>query len=129
MRRKVTVDLDHLLEWQSILRTVDLRCDDFEEVIDSAVSGDFIVVDPPYFGQFSNYCANGFSQGSHVRLARALNRATRRGVKWMAFNSPEAENMYRRLKNSVVKIIDSRTLIDRHLGNSGSKEELFVTNY
>jgi len=128
-RRKVRVDIDHLLEWQQLLKKVELTCHDFECVVDATSKGDFIVLDPPYVGQFSGYCKGGFGMDNHVRLAKSLNRATTRGVHWMAFNSPDARDLYEDLDEAEVKVIDSRTLIDRPYGNSGSKEELLIVNY
>lgn len=128
-KRKVTADIEHLREWQQLLRKAELSCRDFEEVIDEANDGDLIIIDPPYFGQFSGYCADGFSMAEHIRLTKALDRATVRGVHWMAFNSTNLKRLYQKLMDANVRVIDSRTLIDRPYGNSGSKEELFVTNY
>lgn len=128
-RRKIVSNIDHMIDWQSMLRKAELTCEDFEGTVNRAKAGDLIIADPPYLGQFSGYCAGGFGMAEHKRLAKALNRATKRGVLWMAFNSPDALSLYESLKSACVRNIDSRTLIDRPYGNSGSKTELFVTNY
>ncbi len=60
---------------------------DFEALIEGAEEGDVLYVDPPYDGGFSQYIAAGFSTEDQIRLARALERASLRGVTIIAHNA------------------------------------------
>lgn len=69
------------------LELADIRCGDFEAVIDEAEEFDFCLIDSPYVGTFNDYSSGGFSKEDHERLALALHRANERGATFLAFNS------------------------------------------
>lgn len=65
---------------------------DFEPVVDRSKSGDFVFLDPPYTVKHNNngfikYNENLFSWEDQVRLAKAVARAQRRGVKLLVSNA------------------------------------------
>ncbi len=69
------------------LRTALLRCCDFEESVDESTGKDFLFVDPPYQpGELNlthdHFSWSHFGHADHVRLAKALRRATKRSVRW-----------------------------------------------
>jgi DNA adenine methylase len=68
-----------------LLRSVDLRCDDFQQVVSEARQDDFIYLDPPYAGrQVRNrgeYGAGSFGEDDISRLRCALIDADSRGAK------------------------------------------------
>jgi len=78
-------------------RSADLVASDFRPMIECASDGDFIFVDSPYFGVYSNYLKDGFGISDHVDLARALQAATERGAAFVATNNdtPEIRRLYR----------------------------------
>jgi DNA adenine methylase len=85
--RRWAVSEADLIEVSRALRGSTLRCSDFEPVIDEATSKDFLFVDPPYHpgrreSPVDHYMFSQFTFDSHIRLAAALKRATRRGVRW-----------------------------------------------
>ena len=72
-------------EYANVLRNSELRCGDFEEIIDCGKSGDLIFVDPPYtvkhnVNGFVKYNEAIFSWADQERLAAALVRAKSRGA-------------------------------------------------
>lgn len=69
------------------LELADLRCGDFETVIDLAGERDLVVADPPYFSTFTDYSKGGFGKADQERLAMALYRAHERGATFIAHNS------------------------------------------
>lgn len=74
------------------LKTAQLRVADFEELIDESDEDDLVFADPPYtvrhnFNGFVKYNEVLFSWADQERLARALKRAARRGVKIVSTNA------------------------------------------
>lgn len=74
------------------LQSAEIKCDDFEKLIDEASSGDLVYVDPPYTVNHSN---NGFVKYNNVlfswadqeRLKDAALRAIDRGAKIVISNA------------------------------------------
>lgn len=86
------VDADNLRACAERLAGVDIRCVDFEDVIDEAKKGDLCYVDSPYTpvsatANFTAYSADGFQLKDHERLAACLRRAKDRGVHVIASNA------------------------------------------
>ena len=104
------------------LATAELRCTDFEEIVDNAVEGDLIFADPPYRRGHreqlhEHYIGERFKFEDQVRLAEALGRATSRGVVWIVTNSCHEDllQLYRGIASDVQV---------RDLGNG----EVLITN-
>lgn len=88
-----------LINVSNKLKNVSLKCSDFEESIDSSTEKDFIFVDPPYRPgerEMSNahYVYNKFNYYDHQRLAYALKKASKRGVRWAITTSSHPDIMY-----------------------------------
>ena len=88
--RKDKLKMETMTKVQSILRRVELKCQDFEEVICNTKEGDFIFADPPYFEndheKFGRYSSVSFKEGDQERLARSLVSADHRGASWILTN-------------------------------------------
>lgn len=87
--RRWAVTEDGLVQVARALRNTHLIASDFEVIIDSAKEDDFIFLDPPYQPGCREstvnhymYIYHQFTFESHQRLAKALRRATDRGVRW-----------------------------------------------
>ena len=90
--RRWVITNEVLRQTSKQLGGVELRCSDFEPVIDGAEAGDVVFCDPPYrpghcemFKQ--HYVQQQFSYADHTRLAAALARASKRRVKWVLTTS------------------------------------------
>jgi DNA adenine methylase len=79
------------------VRGAELTASDFRPIIKRATDGDFVFVDSPYFGVYSNYLKEGFGVADHVDLARELRAAAERGAAFIATNNdvPEVRRLYR----------------------------------
>jgi DNA adenine methylase len=84
------------------LRSAELRCSDFEYLVDEARSGDLVFVDPPYtvrhnHNAFVKYNEQLFSWWDQERLFYALKRARKRGAKIVATNAfhSSVKSLYR----------------------------------
>lgn len=94
--RRWVITKDDLFMARRLLRRARIRCCDFENVIDEAVDGDFLFLDPPYRPGArehlnDHYIWQQFSFEDHQRLASALQRAKRRGVRWVMTTSAHSD--------------------------------------
>jgi DNA adenine methylase len=88
----VVLDTDNFPAMARLLRRATLRAGDFERLVDQAVRGDFVFADPPYtvrhnHNGFNKYNEVLFSWKDQERLACALLRAAKRGVKVICANA------------------------------------------
>jgi DNA adenine methylase len=60
---------------------------DYTEALRNAKEGDFVYMDPPYFGAFTNYTRIFFGKESHIRLKSLMDDLTERGCKVAISNS------------------------------------------
>lgn len=91
-RQTVVFETDDFGAWSGALQAAELVHQDFEEVLDGAEVGDFVFVDPPYtvrhnVNGFAKYNQNIFAWEDQVRLRRALERASLRGVSFAMTNA------------------------------------------
>lgn len=82
---KVVIETDNFPLLSLILKNTNLKCQDFEKSIDSAKSGDFLFIDPPYTvahnsNGFIKYNQYLFSWDDQIRLRNAVLRAVHRGA-------------------------------------------------
>jgi len=91
-KTKVLMPDDMWAEWSAALHNAQLRNSDFEPLIDEARAGDFLFVDPPYtvhhnMNGFVKYNEVMFSWEDQVRLAKAMDRARKRGARILMTNA------------------------------------------
>ena len=88
--------------------------------------GDFVYLDPPYLGTFSQYAGHGFDTETHLKLKALCRDYDHRDVKWMMSNSdcPDTRSLYSEFT------IESVTLSET-VGRSNRKPrtELLIRNY
>lgn len=89
-QRKDKLTLEMMMNTQSILRRVSLKCEDFEQVVSDTKEGDLIFADPPYFEndneKFGRYSSVSFREADQERLARSLVKAEHKGAAWILTN-------------------------------------------
>lgn len=90
--RRWVISENSLTEVSNKLANASVVKSDFEPIIDRTKRGDFLFLDPPYkpFNRDiveAHYVASRFTYENQTRLARALLRATERGVRWAMTNS------------------------------------------
>jgi len=94
--RRWAISEENLLAVSRALRSAELHCCDFEQVISECMAGDFVFADPPYRpGEKEqtndHYVGRQFTFTDQCRLASALNQAKLRGVHWALTNSAHPE--------------------------------------
>lgn len=109
----------------AISRVATVITEDVALVLDLAPTGAFVYVDTPYWGQFSQYTAGGFSEDDHRRVAAACERAAQRGVNVVVSNSWCAETLALYGGWQVRRVLSRRSVSCRADGR-GYEEELLA---
>lgn len=94
-KNTVLFEGEDFLEFSSALQGVDIRCSDFEPVVDEANDGDFLFIDPPYtvkhnVNGFVKYNEQLFKWEDQIRLRNAIRRACDRGAAVVMTNADHA---------------------------------------
>ncbi len=107
--RRWVICEETLIEISKRLKRTSLECCDFEAVIDSCMEDDLIFVDPPYRpGEqemiHAHYTYGKFGYNDHQRLAKALERASERGVKWAMTTSSHPDILSIFSENQIIPL-------------------------
>ncbi len=128
----VLLDTDNFEAMSALLKKAELRVSDFELLVDSAVKGDFVFADPPYtvrhnYNGFIQYNEVLFSWNDQLRLAGALLRAAKRGVKIICTNAnhESVRELYSNKKFELIQVSRSST-ISAKAESRKSFEELVI---
>ncbi|MAG56213.1 MAG: DNA adenine methylase [Planctomycetes bacterium] len=125
-------DPNDLAATARVLRGVDLRCADFESVLDDVTPKDFVYLDPPYVklgghADFNRYTKGQFREPDHDRFAALCRDLDRAHVRWLVSQSdtPLVRKLFRGFR---IQRIDARREInlDATRRNVG---EVVVQNY
>ena len=116
------------------LENVTLMAADFEDVVETAVAGDFLYFDPPYAplsatSSFTQYDKHGFALADQIRLSETVAKLTKRGCKVMLSNSsaPIIYDLYERDYQLVE--MQARRNINSKGSQRGPVKELLILNY
>ena len=116
------------------LANVTLMAADFEDVVETAVAGDFLYFDPPYAplsatSSFTQYDKHGFALADQIRLSETVAKLTKRGCKVMLSNSsaPIIYDLYERDYQLVE--MQARRNINSKGSQRGPVKELLILNY
>ncbi len=130
--RRWVISRKDLFATAKALRNASLRCSDFEFIIEEAIAGDYLFLDPPYRpGEreqlHEHYVGKEFTFTDHQRLARCLKEAHKRGVAWsMTVSShPDIIKLYKKFRVQVIPRGTGRT-IGVLVHNSG---EVLISNH
>lgn len=130
--RRWAISEENLIEVSRRLKKAKLRVSDFAPIINQCKRGDFIFLDPPYRpGELemahAHYVHGGFTYKDHKRLAKVLNNATERGVKWALTTSshPDILQLFER-KNIIMVPKGTSGRLGIQILNAG---EVLIRNY
>jgi DNA adenine methylase len=128
-------DEDRLRQASAALQGVELLAADFEQVVATAVPGDFIYFDPPYVplnqtSNFTSYHRAGFGYEDQVRLSETVHQLTEQGIRVMLSNSsaPLVYELYGRPAYHRIEI-QARRNINSKASGRGPVKELLILNY
>jgi DNA adenine methylase len=132
-KQTAVLDTDDFAKISRCLRNAELRCSDFEPIIDDAVRGDFVYVDPPYttkhnLNGFVKYNQKIFSWEDQVRLSKVLKSAAKRGVTILVSNADHAEvrDLYRDFLE--IKSVERSNVIASRSCHRGKTTEMVAGN-
>lgn len=121
---KRRVELEDLGPARQVLEQVDIRNDDFREVLAEAHHGDVIFLDPPYFSEngetFDRYNSAIFGDEDQRDLASMLQDADNEGVAWILTNgsSTQIRRHYPRYDTFVLSRLSSLAADPRARGHT-----------
>jgi DNA adenine methylase len=127
-------DEDRLRLAAEALQNVSLMAADFENVVETAVAGDFVYFDPPYAplnatSSFTQYDKDGFALADQIRLSDTVDALTKRKCKVMLSNSsaPIIYDLY--AKDYRLVEMQARRNINSKGNGRGPIKELLILNY
>lgn len=130
---KVLIGQEDFEQRSKILQNAVLDCCDFEKTINVAEEEDFLFCDPPYAIQkeqsFVGYTQNLFNWADQIRLANALDRARRRGVKILMTNAnhPSVRALYENEEGFMLDEVSRYSSISGKAGGRKQYSELIVS--
>jgi len=114
-----------------LLKNTQIECCDFLETIRSTKKGDFAYIDPPYATKekgFCEYSASPFNTSNLQTLIKELNRADKRGVKFLV-SYANCEEIRSLTSKWEIKTIAVRRNISGFSGHRRFAEEVMIKNY
>ena len=94
--KRLVFERNHLMAVSRALYGAEIRCGDFDQVLQEAGSGDFAYLDPPYVssgndGAFSKYNSDAFTWDDQLRLGRTALKLANRGCQVLVSNVGRSE--------------------------------------
>lgn len=104
---------------------IDIKNEDYKNIIKQAKKNDFLFVDPPYDKEdkasFTKYNKDDFNEQNQIELANSLKEADRKGVKWILTNHNTS------LINELYKDFNKREIIVNRMINRNSNARHKIT--
>ncbi|MFZ6673170.1 DNA adenine methylase [Undibacterium sp. Xuan67W] len=132
-KNKVINAEESFFEIANLLQNAELINEDFESIVDRAITGDFLFVDPPYtvkhnYNGFVKYNENLFAWDDQIRLRDALIRAASRNVKILLTNACHESVIQLYEDFFQINIVERASVISGSNVGRGSYEEIIVQN-
>ncbi len=129
-------DEKNLQKVSEALQRVEIKHQDFKEVLKKAKSGDFIYFDPPYYpvsktASFTSYTAEGFLDKEQTELRDTFLELHKRGCFIMLSNSdtPFINKIYSGFDGLRINKVEAGRAINSNGTGRGKVTEVLVTNY
>jgi DNA adenine methylase len=129
-------DEDNLRKVSKALQNIDIKHQDYKEVLKKAKRGDFIYFDPPYYplsktASFTSYTAESFLDKEQTELRDTLVELHKRGCFVMLSNSdtPFINKIYSGIKGVRINKVQAGRAINSNGSGRGKITEVLITNY
>ncbi len=129
-------DEDNLRKVSKALQNIDIKHQDYKEVLKKAKKGDFIYFDPPYYpvsktASFTSYTAEAFLEKEQTGLRDTLVELNKRGCFVMLSNSdtPFINKIYSGIKGVRINKVQAGRAINSNGSGRGKITEVLITNY
>lgn len=129
-------DEDNLQKVSKALQNIDIKYQDYKEVLKKAKKGDFIYFDPPYYpvsktASFTSYTAETFLDKEQTELRDTFVELHKRGCFVMLSNSdtPFINKIYSGIKGVSINKVQAGRAINSNGSGRGKITEVLITNY
>ena len=119
-----------------VLQNVEIKKQDYKEVLKKAKKGDFIYFDPPYYpisktSSFTSYTSEAFLEKEQVELRDTFEKLHKKGCFVMLSNSdtPFINKIYTEIKGARISKVSAGRAINSDASKRGKITEVLVTNY
>lgn len=119
-----------------VLKKVEIKHQDYKEVLKKAKKGDFIYFDPPYYpvsktASFTAYTKDSFLDKEQIELRDVFAELHKRGCLVMLSNSdtPFINKIYKEIKGARITKVQAGRNINSKASGRGKITEVLVTNY
>ncbi len=129
-------DENNLRKASKALKNVEIRKQDYKEVLKKAKKGDFVYFDPPYYpvsktASFTSYTSESFLDKEQIELRDTFVELHKRGCFVMLSNSdtPFINKIYSEPKGLRITKVQAGRAINSDASKRGKITEVLVTNY
>ena len=129
-------DENNLRKASNALKNVEIKKQDYKEVLKKAKKGDFIYFDPPYYpisktASFTSYTSEAFLDKEQTELRNTFLELHKRGCFVMLSNSdtPFINNIYSGIKGVNITKVKAGRAINSDASKRGKITEVLITNY
>lgn len=112
--------------------SVTIRCGHYQDIGSLVKAGDFVYLDPPYYGTFTGYNSDRFGEHEQTRLRDFFGLLTQRGVKVAISNSDCGfiRELYQTIPGAqFIEIPVKRSINSKATERGKSRSELLIVNY
>ncbi len=129
-------DEDNLKKVSIALQRIEIKHQDYKEVLKKAKKGDFVYFDPPYYpvsktASFTSYTAESFLDKEQIELRDTVLELNKRGCFVMLSNSdtPFINEIYSGFKGIRINKVEAGRAINSKGSGRGKVTEVLITNY
>ena len=129
-------DENNLRKASKALKNVEIKKQDYKEVLKKAKKGDFVYFDPPYYpvsktASFTSYTSESFLDKEQIELRDTFIELHKRGCFVMLSNSdtPFINKIYSEIKGVHITKVQAGRAINSDASKRGKITEVLVTNY
>lgn len=129
-------DEDNLKKVSKVLQGIEIKHQDYKEVLKTTKKGDFVYFDPPYYpvsktASFTSYTAESFLDKEQIELRDTVLELHKRGCYVMLSNSdtPFINDIYSGFKGIRINKVEAGRMINSKASGRGKITEVLVTNY
>lgn len=128
MKNPSICDNESLLNVKKYIKEINILCCKYEDILENITDGDFVYMDSPYDGTFSDYTSNKFGKSEQISLKLFVDILTSKKVKVMLSNSCTEfiKDLY---KDYYQIILNTKYSLGGKNASRGNKSELLIKNY
>ena len=128
MKNPKICDIPVLRKVSESLNKVHIECCEYSNILELTNKDDFVYLDPPYHGTFTDYTNNKFGEEEQKKLKQFVDTLTDKGVCIMLSNS--ATDFIKDLYKDYKQInLTTKYSLGGKGADRGDKQELLVVNY